>query len=121
MTSERRSRGAGFATAGSHSRSGPRPPRPGDLIGLTRAASVQFAEDRAAMFRIISIDQRPTYAGWVWLVGYTLDKHGQAVERREVFVQTSGLVFIAADRTCPAPQVGACGVGLLRAMPPGSS
>jgi len=84
--------------AKSNSRSGPRPPRPGDLIRLTDAASVQFAGDRAAVFRIISVDQRPTYAGWVWLVGYTLDEHEQAVERREVFVQISGLVFVASGR-----------------------
>lgn len=85
-------------TAGPNSRSGPRPPRPGDLIRLTGAASVQFAGDRAAVFRIISVDQRPTYAGWVWLVGYTLDEHGQAVERREVFVQISGLVLVVSRR-----------------------
>src|SRR4051794_17092786 len=85
-------------TAGSNSRSGPRPPRPGDLIRLTGAASVQFAGDRAAAFRIISVDQRPTYADWVWLVGYTLNEHGQAVERREVFVQISGLVVVAPGR-----------------------
>jgi hypothetical protein len=87
---------ARFPATGSNRRLGSWEPRPGDLVKLTKAASVQFGGDRATLFRIITIDPRPTYAGWVWLVGYTLDKQERAIERREVFVQTSGLIFVAS-------------------------
>ncbi|MFD0819345.1 hypothetical protein [Micromonospora zhanjiangensis] len=33
-----------------------------------------------------------TYDGWVWLTGYELDAEGNAVERREVYVQLAGLL-----------------------------
>jgi hypothetical protein len=46
---------------------------------LTRAASAQFASTRAITFRITKVDQRPTYRGWIWLTGYQLDRHGNAV------------------------------------------
>jgi hypothetical protein len=32
-----------------------------------------------------------TYAGWVWLKGYVLNRNGEAVEQREIFVQIAGL------------------------------
>lgn len=44
--------------------------------------------------RVISIDSRTTYVGWAWLTGYVLDTHGNAVERREVFVQEAGLIWV---------------------------
>ncbi|WP_430791721.1 hypothetical protein [Actinoplanes sp. G11-F43] len=65
------------------------------MVHLTAAASVQFGGDRATLFRIIRVDPRPTYAGWVWLIGYALDDQGAAVVRREVFVQVAGLIFVA--------------------------
>ena len=71
----------------------PRAPEAGDVVQLTAAASVQFSGDRACLFRIIRVDPRVTYAGWVWLIGYTLDDHGDAIERREVFVRTAGLIL----------------------------
>lgn len=69
----------------------PRLPKPGDLVVLTEQASVQFAGGRSVRFRIISVDPKITYAGWVWLVGYVVDARGKAAERREVFVQRAGL------------------------------
>jgi hypothetical protein len=59
------------------------------MIG--REASVQFAGERAIMFRVIRVDDRSTYAGWAWLDGYTLDATDLAVERRSIFVQVAGL------------------------------
>jgi hypothetical protein len=32
-----------------------------------------------------------TYDGWAWLDGYQLNAAGDAVERRSIFVQLSGL------------------------------
>ncbi|SCL15309.1 hypothetical protein [Micromonospora inyonensis] len=63
--------------------------RAGDLLHVTRAASVQFV--RPIMFRLIRVLDRPTFDGWLWLDGYQVNKKGDAVARREVFVQPAGL------------------------------
>lgn len=64
-------------------------PRSGDVLHVTRAASVQFAEP--LLFRVIRVHDWPTYDGWVWLDGYELNQAGDAVDRRSIFVQISGL------------------------------
>lgn len=64
-------------------------PRSGDVLQVTRQASVQFA--RPMLFRVIRVHDWPTYTGWVWLDGYQLNSTGEAVERRSIFVQTAGL------------------------------
>jgi hypothetical protein len=43
------------------------------------------------LFRVIRVHDWPTYDGWVWLDGYELNTAGDAVERRSIFVQVSGL------------------------------
>lgn len=69
----------------------PLAPRVGDVLAVGAAASVQFAGDRGFLFRVTRIDPGPTYDGWLWLTGYVLDKRGEAVARREIFVQRAGL------------------------------
>ena len=64
-------------------------PRSGDVLRVTRAASVQFAEP--LLFRVIRVLDWPTYDGWAWLDGYQLNSAGDAVERRSIFVQVAGL------------------------------
>lgn len=64
-------------------------PRSGDVLRVTRAASVQFAEP--LLFRVIRVHDWPTYEGWVWLDGYQLNPAGEAVVRRSIFVQVQGL------------------------------
>jgi hypothetical protein len=64
-------------------------PRSGDVLRVTRAASVQFSEP--LLFRVIRVHDWPTYDGWVWLDGYQLNTAGEAVERRSIFVQVKGL------------------------------
>ncbi|GAA3752367.1 hypothetical protein GCM10022225_41020 [Plantactinospora mayteni] len=64
-------------------------PRSGDVLHVTRAASVQFAEP--IYFRVIRVHDWQTYHGWVWLDGYELNPSGDAVERRSIFVQVNGL------------------------------
>ena len=64
-------------------------PRSGDVIHVTRAASVQFTSPM--LFRVIRVHDWPTYEGWVWLDGYELNTAGDAVERRSIFVQVNGL------------------------------
>jgi hypothetical protein len=64
-------------------------PRSGDVLRVTRAASVQFIEP--LFFRVIRVHDWPTYTGWAWLDGYELNAAGDAVERRSIFVQLAGL------------------------------
>lgn len=70
-------------------------PRAGDVLEITREASVQFATP--ILFRVIRVHNWPTYTGWIWLDGYQLSEKGDAVERRSIFVQADGL------RRVPAP------------------
>ena len=89
-------------------------PQAGDILHVTREASVQFT--RPLMFRVIRVHDWPTYDGWTWLDGYELNAAGDAVERRSIFVQRSGLRTVpqveppAASRVAgrgPAAPVGA--------------
>lgn len=71
-------------------------PRPGDVVRIGREASVQFAGERSLILRVTVVCDRPTYQGWAWLTGYVLDAEGQAVDRREVFVQVAGVRLLQA-------------------------
>jgi hypothetical protein len=71
--------------------------RAGELLHVTRAASVQF--HKPIMFRLIRVLDRPTFDGWIWLDGYQVDARGDAVARRSIFVQPAGL-----RRPVEAPQ-----------------
>ncbi|WP_344125752.1 hypothetical protein [Luedemannella flava] len=64
-------------------------PRSGDVLRVTRAASIQF--NKPMMFRVIRVQDWQTYNGWAWLDGYQLNSVGDAVERRCIFVQLDGL------------------------------
>ncbi|MGC4808318.1 hypothetical protein ACLQ2V_25170 [Micromonospora sp. DT233] len=65
--------------------------RAGDVVEVTRAASVQFVS-RPFVARVIRVrDDLVTYHGWCWLDVYQLDAKGDAVERRTIFVQPAGL------------------------------
>lgn len=64
-------------------------PHPGDVIEVTRQASVQFTTP--IRFRVIRARDWPTYSGWVWLDGYQLNSAGEAIERRSIFVRAGGL------------------------------
>ncbi|WP_319460630.1 hypothetical protein [Micromonospora sp. RTP1Z1] len=75
-------------------------PRSGDVLHVTRAASVQFL--RPIMFRVIRVLDWPTYDGWLWLDGYELNAAGDAVNRRSIFVQSAGLSEVQAA-TAPRP------------------
>ena len=70
-------------------------PRPGEVVWVGPSASVQFSGLYSFKFRVINVDSRPTYDGWVWLDGYQLDGRGHAVARRKIFVRRSGLVRLA--------------------------
>lgn len=75
-------------------------PQPGDVLCLGKAASVQFVTP--ILFRVIRVHSDwSTYEGWVWLDGYQLNNHGDAVERRSVFVQISGLRIVGDNQRRP--------------------
>ena len=66
-------------------------PQPGDVLYVGGAASVQFQGERALTFRVIRVDPRRTYDGWLWIDGYVLGPSGDAIERRVIFVRRDGL------------------------------
>lgn len=88
---DRRPRTTGARDGGPPHRMAPPLLRPGEVLAVGAAASVQFAGDRGFLIRVTQIDKRPTYDGWLWLAGYVLDRRGEAVEKREIFVQRDGL------------------------------
>jgi hypothetical protein len=67
-------------------------PQPGEVLLIGADASVQFQGARALTFRVIRVDTRSTYAGWLWLEGYVLGANGVAQQRRRIFVRAAGLV-----------------------------
>lgn len=76
-------------------------PSPGDLLAVDGRASVQFAGDRALTFRVVSVSDQPTYAGWIWLTGYVLNRRGEATAKREIYVQVAGLTPAPPPDTLP--------------------
>ncbi len=64
---------------------------PGDVLHIGGEASVQFEGARSLTFRLIRVDPRSTYDGWLWLEGYVLGPNGVAVQRRRIFVRREGL------------------------------
>lgn len=66
-------------------------PQAGEVLHVGAAASVQFAGSRALTFRVIRVDPRITYDGWLWIDGYVLGPTGEATERRVIFVRRDGL------------------------------
>ncbi|WBB52582.1 hypothetical protein [Verrucosispora sp. WMMD573] len=75
-------------------------PTPGDLLRIDGRASVQFAGGRALTLRVVSVSERHAYDGWIWLTGYVIDGRGNAIAKREVYVQLAGLrpASVAASR-----------------------
>ncbi|MBT8224984.1 MAG: hypothetical protein HKP61_11750 [Dactylosporangium sp.] len=77
-------------------------PKSGDVLRVTKAASVQFAQPM--LFRVIRVHEWSTYDGWAWLDGYQLNVTGDAVERRSIFVQLRGLQPARIGHGVPAPR-----------------
>ncbi|WFE32070.1 hypothetical protein [Micromonospora sp. WMMD975] len=74
----------------------------GDVLHLTRSASVQFV--RPIIVRVIrEIADRPCFDGWTWIEAYELDAKGEAIAKRELFVQPAGLRWL----TAPTPKAPA--------------
>lgn len=80
-------------------------PQPGDVLLVTRRASVQFV--KPITLRVIRVHDWPTYHGWMWLDGYQLNRAGDAVQRRSIFVMSDGLQLVAARADCSVPRGGA--------------
>jgi hypothetical protein len=66
-------------------------PQPGAVLHIGGDASVQFGGERALTLRVIGVDTRSTYDGWLWLEGYVLGPTGVAEQRRRIFVRRDGL------------------------------
>lgn len=79
-----------------------RPLRAGDLVHVTRTASVQFAA-HPILFRVIRVLDWPAYDRWVWLDGYQVTASGNAVARRTIYVRPAGLL-VRRTVTAPVPR-----------------
>ncbi|MEU7617563.1 hypothetical protein AB0B27_15950 [Micromonospora rifamycinica] len=79
----------------------------GDLLHLTRDASVQFS--RPITVRVIRVrTDWHTYDGWVWIDAYQLDAAGDAVRRRTLYLMPSGARRLTPQPgpTAPQPRTG---------------
>lgn len=65
--------------------------QPGEVVHIGEDASVQFAGPCELTLRVIQVDTRSTYDGWIWLEGYVLGPTGTAIRRRRIFVRREGL------------------------------
>jgi hypothetical protein len=65
--------------------------QPGEVLHVDGDASVQFEGERSLRFRVIRVDPRVTYDGWIWLEGYVLGPAGHPLQRRRIFVRRDGL------------------------------
>ncbi|MFG1838451.1 hypothetical protein ACGFH8_08460 [Micromonospora sp. NPDC049175] len=72
----------------------------GEVLNLTRAASVQFM--RPISVRVIRVLDWPTYDGWLWIDAYELGPSGDATARRSLFVMTAGLIWKDPPALTPA-------------------
>lgn len=85
----------------------------GDVLDITRAASIQFI--RPITFRLVRVLDWPTYDGWAWLDGYEMGPKGDAVTRRTIFVQPAELRRLSAGHTSRARAPPSCTPRLSRA------
>ncbi|MDG4780513.1 hypothetical protein O7614_12755 [Micromonospora sp. WMMD961] len=53
---------------------------------------------RPITFRVIRMLDWPTYDGWAWLDGYEVNRKGDAVARRTIFVQPAELRRLSAGQ-----------------------
>ncbi|MBM0276044.1 hypothetical protein [Micromonospora tarensis] len=75
-------------------------PRPGDVVLVGAACSVQFTGERELTLRVVSVGEVDPYTDWMWITGYVLDVRGLAKAKRELYVMRAGLRI--QRRTAPA-------------------
>jgi hypothetical protein len=84
------------------------------MIGVPQTSEVVRVDGgviaRGLLIRVVFTETSySTPAGTVWLTGYVLDQHGDAVERREMYLDLSHLTLIRETRrptgARPAPVV----------------
>ncbi|MGK5519999.1 hypothetical protein ACSNN9_11650 [Micromonospora sp. URMC 107] len=74
----------------------------GDVLHLTRSASPQFV--RPISVRVIRVlTDWHTYHGWCWIDVYELGAHGDAVDRRSLYVRCEGVRWRTAAPAAGAP------------------
>ncbi|MEU7587372.1 hypothetical protein AB0A95_13835 [Micromonospora sp. NPDC049230] len=56
--------------------------KPGDIVLIGAACSVQFSGDRALRLRLVSVGETDPYNDWIWLTGYV--RHEALFDRVEV-------------------------------------
>ncbi|MEU6072655.1 hypothetical protein [Micromonospora sp. NPDC047074] len=74
----------------------------GDVLYLARSASPQFV--RPITVRVIRVlTDWHTYHGWCWIDAYELDRRGDAVARRSLYVRCAGVRWRTTPPVPAAP------------------
>lgn len=68
----------------------------GQTVHVSNLCGAQFADGRDLTLRVTGVVASKSWDGMAWLTGYVLNRHGAAVERREVYVIVAGLRAIPA-------------------------
>lgn len=69
------------------------------------------------MFRVISVQDTPTYDGWAWIDGYELNEAGEATDKRSIFVQPEHLKRVVLPPRTAAPPARRNGRRVMPAKP----
>ncbi|MCX4387696.1 hypothetical protein OG777_12230 [Micromonospora peucetia] len=80
----------------------PREIRSGDVLHLTRSASPQFVRPITVRVIRLLVDWH-TYHGWCWMDVYELNAHGDAVDRRSLYVLYEGVRWRTTPPVPAAP------------------
>jgi hypothetical protein len=86
------------------------------VIGVGAAASVQFGGGRKLVLRVVAVDTRPAYYGFAWVTGYVVDREGEAIDKREIYVQVAGLV-LSQDAPSRSKWFSRTGYWIVRSLP----
>lgn len=79
------------------------PPLPGDVVWITKLASVQFIAVPAFWFAVHRVDPPLAFSDMCWIHGEVLNAVGEATEQRSLYVRQCGLL-ISAETPVPRPR-----------------
>jgi hypothetical protein len=83
---------------------------PGRTVLVGADCGVQFAGGRHLILRVIDVTASKSWDGMAWISGYVLDHKGEAVDKRELYVITDGLLVITGlspvmESACTCPPI----------------
>jgi hypothetical protein len=79
------------------------PPLPGDVVWISKLASVQFTAVPAFWFAVHRVEPPLAFPDMCWIHGDVLNAFGEATDQRSLYVRQRGLL-ISADVSIPRPR-----------------